>query len=351
MTKTARAGPWCRRDRASVRPLLVANYAYVLGGGEVGLRMLVEGLTARGLRPVLAVPGTGRLFDEFEQQSIAEEPPQAAADLRALAAGCHVIHTFSARWALAAARGMTGKPLILHALLPTRSRDDRAAASAVDLVVCNSRATAARFDPPVRPRVVYNGVRRPEPARPPLHVRPGRRTIGLVGNICPRKGQYDVLPALERVLELRPDIDVVFAGRVSGAIGLVLSERAATSAGRIRMLGFVPDIADHLATLSLVLVPSRSEGFGRVAVEAMRAGTPILATRVEGLIEGLSGLRDPWLPDDRARWAERIVQELDAPSHSRAELEAAGARFDPSAYIEAIVGCYEDVLGGRANTD
>jgi glycosyltransferase involved in cell wall biosynthesis len=328
----------------TARPLLVANHGFVLGGGEVGLRMLLDGLMTRGHRPVLAVPGSDRLFPEWNQTSLL--PASAVSTLRALADACDVIHTFSVRAARLALRAATDKPVLLHALTATPHAGDAPISRAVTGVICNSRATARRFETFVSPRIVYNGVRAPVSPVTPAHVRPGRRTIGLVGNVNPRKGQFDALPVLTRVLALRDDVDVVFAGRLGGVLGSVLRDRVLASGGRMRVLGFVPDIADHLASYALVLVPSRSEGFGRVAVEALRAGTPVLATAVEGLLEALGELRDPWLPADRAAWPARIVRELDAPTHTRHELEAAGSRFAPDAYIDAIVGCYEDARRG-----
>jgi len=232
----------------------------------------------------------------------------------------------------------------MHALIPNSDPYDPVVAPLVDLILCNSSATAARFTALAHPHVVYNGVREPNPSGRPLPLRSGRRTIGLIGNTCPRKGQLDALPQLERVLAARSDVDVAFVGRLSGEVGLALKERAASSEGRICTLGFVPDIADHMGEFSLILVPSRSEGFGRVAVEALRAGVPVLATRVEGLIEALQDLRDPWLPARRDDWAERIIRELDERSHSPAELKTAAARFDCGRYVETIVSWYEHLL-------
>lgn len=128
------------------------------------------------------------------------------------------------------------------------------------------------------------------------------------------------------------------------AVGLAVAARAETSGERIRLLGFVPNIADRLGEFALVVVPSRSEGFGRVAVESLRAGISVLATRVEGLIEALQDLRNPWLPEQRNRWSDRILRELDEPAHDRSELLAAARRFDQARYTDEILDCYQQVL-------
>jgi glycosyltransferase involved in cell wall biosynthesis len=155
---------------------------------------------------------------------------------------------------------------------------------------------------------------------------------------------------LDQVLSARSDVDVAFVGHATGPIALALTGRAAQSGGRLRVLGFVPEIADHLAEFALVLVPSRSEGFGRVAVEALRAGVPVLATRVEGLVEALQELSDPWLPDARDQWPARILRELDAPTHTPDQLRAAALRFDPERFTDDVLDCYREVLAARRRT-
>jgi glycosyltransferase involved in cell wall biosynthesis len=86
-----------------------------------------------------------------------------------------------------------------------------------------------------------------------------------------------------------------------------------------------------------------------VAVEAMRAGVPVLATRVEGLIEALQDLHDPWLPDQREQWASRIIRELDDPAHSPDALKRAADRFDPERYIATILSWYDHLLQRAAH--
>lgn len=323
-----------------MRPLLVANYDYFLGGGEAGLILLAEGLVARGHAPIVAVPGDTSLFRKLDPRSIAEDVPSGTMDLRRIAESCDLIHCFSTRSALMACLAASGKPVILHALIPDAHGYDAVLVPLVQKILCNSLATARRFGDVSHLEVVYNGVRSPRTPAERLPLPPGRRTIALVGHASPRKGQLDALPALQEVLAARPDVDVAFVGRIAGPIGGALQDAALASGDRIRLLGFVPDVADHLAEFALVLVPSRSEGFGRTAVEAMRAGVPVLATRVEGLVEALQGLRDPWLPPARERWAERILQELEAPTHSSEELREASLRFDPDRYVDEIVAQY-----------
>lgn len=326
-----------------LRPLLVANYDHVVGGGEVGLGMLVDGLAGRGHRPTLAVPGRRTLFGRCPEQPIPPSLPGMALALRTLARDHDLVHVYSVRAGLGAALARTTRPLLLHVLTPEPGDYDPVVAPFADAILCNSHATAGRFAGDVA-RVVYNGVRAPRPTAARLGTNPHHRTVAVIGNICPRKGQHDALPAFEQIVACRDDVDVVFVGHATGAIAAELRDRANASSGRIRLLGFVPEVADLIGELDLVLVPSRSEGFGRVAVESLRAGVPVLATRTGGLVEALAGLDDPWLPVDRAAWPERILHELDHPTHTSDQLRAAGRRFDPNQQLDEIIATYEELV-------
>ncbi len=99
----------------------------------------------------------------------------------------------------------------------------------------------------------------------------------------------------------------------------------------------------------LVVVPSRHESFGLVALEAQACGTPVLATRAGGLpaavADGVTGVlvagRDP------RRWAAELVRLLDDPAE-RARLGAGARRhaerFSWRATADATAAVYERVL-------
>ncbi len=314
-----------------MKPLLLANRGFQLGGGEVGLVMLAEGLVEQGIDPVVVLPTPGPLLEGVRVDRRVCGRRDLPAVLHAASSSCTVVHTYSADGLRVAHEAELGLPLILHALVPNVTVHDRELARIADVVVANSEATARRFRPAPNIQVIYNGVAPWAMARggSPL-TRRGQQTIALLGGIGPRKGQLDALPALLELTARRSDVDVVFIGRTHGPHARVL-RRSIDGNPQMRMVGFVPNAGAHLAAFDLVLVPSRSEGFGRVAVEALRAGTPVLATPVEGLLEALADLPDPWLGPDPATWCDRIERELDTPHVGADRLRRAGERFDPDA--------------------
>jgi glycosyltransferase involved in cell wall biosynthesis len=96
--------------------------------------------------------------------------------------------------------------------------------------------------------------------------------------------------------------------------------RLADAAGvrdRVRFLGFREDVAAVLAAADVVAVPSAFEGFGRVAVEALAVGTPVVASRVDGLLDALRGAPDAGVTlvdrDDRRAWQRALADRTADP--------------------------------------
>lgn len=323
-----------------MKPLLLANRGFVLGGGEIGLEILVSGLLERGIEPRVVLPTPGPLLADAPIERIVTNPDAMAETLRSAAAGCDVVHTYSVAGFEAACTAALDLPLVLHALVPNPHSHDRDIAARAGLIICNSHATAQRFRCSARVVVIYNGV--PEPVAVDAATSladPLLKTIAIIGPISPRKGQLDALPALLELTDRRLDTEVLFIGRTGGPHGMAL-RRSITGRARVRAVGFVPRAANQLPWCDLVLVPSRSEGFGRMAAEALRAGVPVLARPIEGLVEALDGVVDPWLPDDPAHWSGRIEQELDNPTNTADELRAIGRRFDVDRFVDGIVAAY-----------
>jgi glycosyltransferase involved in cell wall biosynthesis len=76
--------------------------------------------------------------------------------------------------------------------------------------------------------------------------------------------------------------------------------------------GFVERMADVYAAADAIAVPSRQEAFGRVAAEALVAGTPVVATAVGGVPEVLRAEREALLvePDDPEALAAALTRVL-----------------------------------------
>jgi D-inositol-3-phosphate glycosyltransferase len=142
-----------------------------------------------------------------------------------------------------------------------------------------------------------------------------------VGRIQPLKGLDVAVRALGAVR--RPDARLVVVGGASGVGGALEVERIAKLAaehGVTEQLRLVDPVPHHLLSsyyraADVVLVPSRSESFGLVALEAAACGTPVVAAAVGGLRTLVEHGRTGFLVDGRdpAVFAAYTEQVLDTP--------------------------------------
>lgn len=178
--------------------------------------------------------------------------------------------------------------------------------------------------PPERIRVIPPGVDtarfRPQ-ARDDARVRLGwtdERTVVLaVRRLVQRVGIDVLLDAWRLMVELHPHFVLVVVGDGPLRSALEGRARALGISESVRFVGRVADdaLVDWYALADLSVVPSTSlEGFGLVVLESLACGVPVVATRVGGLPEALSGLDSSLIvdPRDAAQLARRIRDALTA---------------------------------------
>jgi len=112
-------------------------------------------------------------------------------------------------------------------------------------------------------------------------------SLCVVGTIYPNKGFEDAVGALGSLVAqgLEVKLDILGDGKVSDVEQLKLLAKEQGVEGNIIWHGFVKEPLDILRAAHICLICSREEAFGRVAVEAMSVGTPVISTRVGGLVE------------------------------------------------------------------
>lgn len=191
---------------------------------------------------------------------------------------------------------------------------------------------------------IYNGVALP--ARelvPDARALSARENIVLgVGRSVPEKGFKTLIEAFARSTLARR---LVLAGEGPERPKLERMIAELGVADRVDMPGYVKDLAPVYAQGKVLVLPSRSEAFGNVIVEALGYGLPVVATRSGGPDEILRAGRDGRLVaiDDAVAMAREIDATLAAPGdpathRARAEdfsLDHALDRFEQ--LIEAVV--------------
>ena len=178
------------------------------------------------------------------------------------------------------------------------------------------------------------------------------RRVLLVGRLNAQKGVADLLDALALVA---PDVGLDVVG--DGPDGAALAAKAQTLglARRVRWLRAVSqaELAPLYRTAAAVVIPSRDEGLGLVAVEAQLSGAPVIAYRSGGLTDVVNDLTGTLVaPGDTAALAAAITETVNRSS-SAAITESGGARareamlarFSPSAAAGAYAAIYREISG------
>jgi D-inositol-3-phosphate glycosyltransferase len=194
--------------------------------------------------------------------------------------------------------------------------------------------------------------------RPDVEGQPSTELL-FAGRLQPLKGPDVAVRILAEVRRQRPDVTLRIVGGESGA------NAAATSVEGLRALAlelgvadavtFEPalaqeELAQRLRSAAVVLVPSRSETFGLIALEAQACGTPVVAARVPGLevVVGDGGtLVDGHDPVDHAR---AVLELLDEPERAAAAREGALATAAASSWertVDRLLDAYAAVRFAR----
>ena len=203
-------------------------------------------------------------------------------------------------------------------------------------------------------------------ARRLLGIAPNAVLLMFAGRVQPLKAPDVLLRAAAQLVRENPRLAdrlvVAFVGGPSGTgrndpDGLVQLAAALGISRNIRLEPPCPqpDLADWYRAATLVVVPSYSESFGLVAVEAQACGTPVVAAAAGGLRtavrDGVSGV----LVDghDPARYAREIADLLARPG--RLARLARGARkhasgFGWSATVDQLLAVYRDAMSEVAAT-
>lgn len=170
-----------------------------------------------------------------------------------------------------------------------------------------------------------------------------------------QKGLDTLLEAFALLARERPALELRIAGRGKDAARVAAMARDLGVEGAVRMLGAVSE-ADRRALFAgaaVQLMPSRFEGFGMVAAEAMAAGVPLVAAAAGSLPEVVDAPRGGVLvpPGDPAALAAAAARLLDDPP-ARAALSASARlsaeRFRWRAVADDHLGFLQRIAEGRA---
>lgn len=348
-------------------------------GGEAQVFLLIEGLRERGYEGLLLCPPRSRSDEEARRKGIPVHPVKMANDLHF---GAIVelrlaltrfrpdivhLHTGRATWLGGLAARLLSIPAITTRRMdkPVRHgwRQRVTYGPLVARVVAVSHAVQEELlaggVPPDKVSLIHDAVDMQafeslpdrKVARSSLGSGPDEIVLLVVASLTRRKGLDVLLQALAQARHRHLVLWIAGDGPERGSLEaqaehLGLSER-------VRFLGRREDVPDLLAACEIFVLPSRREGLGVAALEAMAARKPVVASRVGGLAEAVveetTGLLVP--PEDPGALA-RAVDRLAADPQLRIRMGEAGhARvsegFLASQMVEAYDELYATVLEER----
>jgi glycosyltransferase involved in cell wall biosynthesis len=236
----------------------------------------------------------------------------------------------------------------------------RRSASTV-VVVCDRvrRLLGELMFPPEKITRIYNGIdvtRFNTPRKGCLKEELGfpreTKLVGMVANVRQTKGHDFFIRAARRVADAHPQVRFLAVGDVDERLGRGLRSlvQQLDLGDRFFFLGFRQDIPDFLGNLDIFVLPSTSEGFPLVVLEAMAAGKPVVATRSGGPEEIIRDGHDGFLvpPADAETLSAKISELLEQPELAAAVAHEAQLKIARQFSIEQMIreyaGLYERTI-------
>ena len=359
----------------------------VFGGAEQSLAQMLAQLDRRQWRPVLfhrPEPGLAPLLERAKRLEVATKAVPWLQGVRAPAQLLYLIDCLRSerpavfhahlQWPLAAQAGLLAAALArVPAILATVqlfyempwSRlillQQRLATAGVHRYIAVSRSIADKLErvfhiSPDKIRVIHNAIDPSQferPCRPALRAAltgdASRPLVLGVARLEQQKGQTYLLEAIARI----PEATLVLVGDGPDRAQLETQARELEICDRVRFLGYREDVADLLASCDVFVLPSLFEGLPLSVLEAMAAGKPVIATKIEGtteaIVDGETGLLVP--PRNSRALANAIHQLIQEPRLAR-RLAAAGrahvrAEFNTEIQMASTIRIYEELLAAR----
>ena len=199
---------------------------------------------------------------------------------------------------------------------------------------------------------IYNGIETSRFAaadagvlRRELNCPPETVIVGMVANVRAPKGHEYFIRAARLIADQHPNTFFVISGDLHDTLAPPLF-KLVNDLGlqeRLRFLGFREDVPRILTDIDIFVLPSTSEGFPLVVLEAMACAKPVVATRCGGAGEvvedGRTGFMVPVA--DAPAIASRVIELLNRKDKRASMGEAAKQHIESEFSVQAMVANYE----------
>lgn len=183
--------------------------------------------------------------------------------------------------------------------------------------------------------------------------------ILFVGRLIEEKGIGELIAAIAALRESWPEVRAVLAGDGADRARFERRVRNASLQNRVRFAGWIAgaEVASWMVAADVVVVPSKrggdgwQEAQGLVAVEAMAVGTPVVASRLGGLVDMIEDGVTGYLCEagSAPSLADALRRAMADPGREALVARARQLyrdRFGPAAVVEATEAVYHGILTG-----
>ena len=349
-----------------------------IGGGAKSILGIASFLPSMGWEPHLVVPAEGQLTSlladlnipytvfPFRPLSISHPASSIRSTLRWIDLMKQIrptiIHAnaFELSRSFSLAAGLLKLPFISHVRFtvePQLARWTLQNLPRPNAFIFNSLAMKDRIWPCLnglckdsRAYVVHNAVDLEE-FKPCPWPEGSQLIIGMVANMAPFKRHEDFLMMAAEMLKTRQDLEFWIVGDdIGGTNRRQLLENISDELGlatHVKFMGHRLDIPNILRQLHLLVVPSQFEPFGRVIIEAMACGRPVIGSSEGGIPEiiedGINGVLVK--TGDYHAFAQAALQLLGSKANwkrmAKAAEQTARKRFSLEPHVRKIVEVYQ----------
>jgi glycosyltransferase involved in cell wall biosynthesis len=169
--------------------------------------------------------------------------------------------------------------------------------------------------------------------------------VGGIGRLSYQKNFALFVETAAKVLEKHPSARFVIAGTGEDEAALRAQAGRLGLEDRLQFLGFVGDMTALYPALDLLLLTSRYEGLPITILEAMAVEIPIVASRLDGMLEILRDGEDAALvpPGEGDAFAARVCELIEQPALARRFADAALAKARAHHSAEAMTRAVEAI--------
>jgi len=293
------------RFKDGKRSILFISHISDLSGAPISLSLLARNLDKNKYHPIVALPNRGPITKMLDKSSINfqiyKDSPLSfifpSLRLRQIIKERQIdlvyINTSAAIWAAKPAK-LLKVPVISHIredLMGANNSIIRAKITSWSdriILISNWMKSFISSDKAV---VIHNSIDpddfkalHPERIRKEFNVK--GQLLVYVGTLEERKGIRYLIQAFPKIKTSFPFLKLLIVGDpLPGQAKYLVSLKKLTKDNNMRFLGRRSDAHDIMAAADIVIVPSLSEAFGRVIIEAMACGKPIIAAKVGGIPE------------------------------------------------------------------